>query len=69
MLYEVITIMDNDLSVMVVNFVDMISHARTEMDMIKELANNETAYRSITLSWFKNSALLELLRSLSENDT
>jgi len=62
------SIMDNDLSVMVVNFVDMISHARTEMDMIKELANNETAYRSITLSWFKNSALLELLRSLSEND-
>ncbi|WP_340111770.1 response regulator [Maribellus mangrovi] len=62
------SILDNDLSVMVVNFVDMISHARTEMDMIRELANNEKAYRSLTLSWFRNSALLELLRSLSEND-
>ncbi|MDB4584907.1 PglZ domain-containing protein, partial [Draconibacterium sp.] len=62
------SILDNDLSVMVVNFVDMISHARTEMDMIRELANNEKAYRSITLSWFQNSSLLELLKSLSEKD-
>jgi len=61
-------ILANDLSVMVVNFVDMISHARTEMDMIRELANNEKAYRSLTLSWFRNSALLELLRSLAEHD-
>ncbi len=62
------SILENNLSVMVVNFVDMISHARTEMDMIKELANNEKAYRSITLSWFKNSSLLELLKALSENN-
>lgn len=61
-------IQDNDLSVMVVNFVDMISHARTEMDMIRELANNEKAYRSITLSWFQNSSLFELLKSLAETD-
>lgn len=61
-------IMENDLSVMVINFVDMISHARTEMDMIRELANNEKAYRSLTLSWFKNSALLDLLKGLAEND-
>ncbi len=61
-------ILENDLSVMVVNFVDMISHARTEMDMIRELANNEKAYRSITLSWFQNSSLLELLKGLSESD-
>lgn len=61
-------IMENDLSVMVVNFVDMISHARTEMDMIRELANNEKAYRSLTLSWFKNSALLDLLKSLADED-
>jgi len=62
------SILENDLSVMVFNFVDMISHARTEMDMIKELANNEKAYRSLTLSWFNNSALLELLKGLAEND-
>ena len=61
-------ILANDLSVLVVNFVDMISHARTEMDMIRELANNEKAYRSITLSWFQNSSLLELLKGLAEND-
>jgi CheY-like chemotaxis protein len=62
------SILDNDLSVMVFNFVDMISHARTEMDMIKELASDEKAYRSLTLSWFNNSSLLALLKGLSEND-
>ncbi|HKJ78829.1 MAG TPA: bifunctional response regulator/alkaline phosphatase family protein [Prolixibacteraceae bacterium] len=61
-------ILSNDLSVMVFNFVDMISHARTEMDMIRELANNEKAYRSLTYSWFNNSWLLELIRALSEKD-
>jgi len=61
-------ILESDLSVMVFNFVDMISHARTEMDMIKELASNEKAYRSLTLSWFNNSSLLELLKGLAEND-
>jgi len=60
-------ILQNDLSVMVFNFVDMISHARTEMDMIKELASDEKAYRSLTLSWFNHSSLLDLLRLLSEN--
>ncbi len=61
-------ISSSDLSVMVFNFVDMISHARTEMDMIRELANNEKAYRSLTLSWFNNSSLLELIRNLAEKD-
>ena len=46
----------------------MISHARTEMDMISELANDEKAYRSLTLSWFNHSSLLDLIRSLSENN-
>ncbi len=61
-------VLSNDLSVMVFNFVDMISHARTEMDMIRELANNEKAYRSLTLSWFNHSSLLDLIRSLAENN-
>ena len=60
-------ILQHDLSVMVFNFVDMMSHARTEMDMMKELASDEKAYRSLTLSWFNHSSLLELLKSLSEN--
>jgi DNA-binding response OmpR family regulator len=62
------SILQNDLSVMVFNFVDMISHARTEMDMIKELANDEKAYRSLTLSWFNHSSLLDLIKLLSENN-
>jgi DNA-binding response OmpR family regulator len=52
----------NDLTVIVYNFVDMLSHAKTEMDVIKELASNDKAYRSLTLSWFKNSPLLEIIQ-------
>lgn len=52
----------NDLTVIVYNFVDMLSHSRTEMDMIKELASDDKAYRSLTVSWFKNSPLLEMIQ-------
>ena len=58
----------NDLNVAVVNFVDMLSHARTESKMVRELANNESAYRSITLSWFRHSVMSDLLRRLSQTD-
>lgn len=58
----------NDLNVVVINFIDMLSHARTEMKMVRELANNESAYRSITLSWFRHSVLSELFRLLSQTD-
>lgn len=51
-----------DLSVVVYNFVDMLSHAKTEMEVIKELANDDKSYRSLTLSWFKNSALLDIIQ-------
>ncbi|MBT8209557.1 MAG: PglZ domain-containing protein [Eudoraea sp.] len=53
---------DNDLSVIVYNFVDMLSHSKTEMEVIKELASNDKAYRSLTQSWFKNSPLLEIIQ-------
>jgi hypothetical protein len=43
----------NDLVTIVYNFVDMLSHAKTEMDVVKELAADDKAYRSLTLSWFK----------------
>ena len=56
------TMKDNDLSVIVYNFVDMLSHSKTEMDVVKELASNDKAYRSLTLSWFKNSPLLEMIQ-------
>jgi CheY-like chemotaxis protein len=55
-------LMKNDLNVLVYNFVDMLSHARTDMAMIRELANDESAYRSLTLSWFEHSPLLEALK-------
>ena len=54
------------LTTVVYNFVDMISHAKTEMELIKELAPDNRAYRSLTLSWFKNSPLKELLRKAAE---
>jgi CheY-like chemotaxis protein len=54
------------LSVIVVNFVDMLSHARTEMKMIRELIADEAAYRSLTLSWFTHSPLYELLKKLAQ---
>ncbi|ALJ04008.1 two-component system response regulator [Pseudalgibacter alginicilyticus] len=52
---------DNDLTVVVYNFVDMLSHSKTEMEVVKELASNDKAYRSLALSWFKNSPLLEMI--------
>ncbi|MCF8359434.1 MAG: PglZ domain-containing protein [Prolixibacteraceae bacterium] len=61
-------ILHSDLAVLVLNFVDMISHARTEMNMIKELAGTEAAYRSLTISWFKYSGLTDLLKELSANN-
>lgn len=56
----------NRLNVIVYNFVDMLSHARTDMQVIRELAEDEKAYRSITKSWFTHSPLLEALKRISE---
>lgn len=53
------------LSVVVLNFIDMLSHARTESKMIRELANSNAAYRSITESWFRHSSAVDLFRSLA----
>jgi len=58
----------NDLNVVVFNFIDMLSHARTESKMVRELANNESAYRSITLSWFRHSVMRDLFRALAQSD-
>lgn len=56
----------NSLNVIVYNFVDMLSHARTDMAMIRELAPDESAYRSITKSWFTHSPLFDILKKISE---
>ena len=58
----------NDLNVVVFNFIDMLSHARTESKMVRELANSESAYRSITLSWFRHSVIAEFFRHLAQTD-
>lgn len=54
------------LQVVVLNFIDMLSHARTESKMIRELASNDAAYRSITESWFRHSSSIDIFRRLSE---
>lgn len=56
----------NQFNVIVYNFVDMLSHARTDMAMVRELAPDESAYRSITKSWFLHSPLLDILKKVSE---
>lgn len=61
-------LMHNKLNVIIYNFVDMLSHARTDSNIVRELAVNEKAYRSVTLSWFEHSPLMETLRYLSGKD-
>ncbi len=61
-------ILNYDLTVVVYNFIDMLSHARTEMDVLKELASDEKAYRSLTKSWFLNSPLWTMLQNVSNKN-
>ena len=61
-------LLNNDLNVIVYNFVDMLSHARTEMEVLKELANNEESYRSITTSWFEHSPLHQALKRIADKN-
>ncbi len=58
----------NNLNVLVMNFIDMLSHARTESMMVRELASNEAAYRSITHSWIRHSAITRLFKYLAESN-
>ena len=59
-------LLQNDLNIIVYNFVDMLSHARTEMEVLKELAGDETSYRSITASWFEHSPLHQALKKIAD---
>jgi DNA-binding response OmpR family regulator len=65
---NILNYMNNDLSVIVYNFIDMLSHARTEMEVLKELAGDEAAYRSLTRSWFLHSPLWAALQKLQGKD-
>lgn len=62
----VANLFQNDLNVIVYNFVDMLSHARTDMAMVRELAPDESAYRSITKSWLEHSPLMDIIRKIAE---
>jgi CheY-like chemotaxis protein len=62
---KVHAMLGNDINILVFNFVDMLSHARTEIGVIRDLAKDESAYRSLTRSWFVHSSLLELLKILA----
>ncbi|MDX1463646.1 MAG: PglZ domain-containing protein, partial [Marinirhabdus sp.] len=57
---------DEDLIAVVYNFVDMLSHSKTEMEVIKELASTDKSYRSLTQSWFKNSPLMDIIHQASD---
>jgi CheY-like chemotaxis protein len=59
-------LLNNDLNIIVYNFVDMLSHARTEMEVLKELAGDEVSYRSITKSWFEHSPLHQALKKIAD---
>lgn len=59
-------LLNNDLNIIIYNFVDMLSHARTEMEVLKELAGDEISYRSITRSWFEHSALNQALKKIAD---
>ncbi|MEO1260690.1 MAG: response regulator [Bacteroidota bacterium] len=65
---NILNYLNNDLMVIVYNFIDMLSHARTEMEVLKELAGDEKAYRSLTRSWFLNSPLWSALQKAAERD-
>ena len=60
-------LLENDINILVFNFVDMLSHARTEIGLIRDLAKDESAYRSLTRSWFLHSSLFELLKMLASH--
>ena len=61
-------LMNTDFNVIVYNFIDMLSHARTEMEIIRELADNEASYRSLMLSWFEHSSLFDIIKYLASKD-
>ncbi len=62
------SLLTKNLNVIVVNFIDMLSHARTESKMVRELASDENAYRSITTSWFRHSPIRELFSMLARSN-
>ena len=61
-------LMQSRLNVVIYNFIDMLSHARTDSNIVRELAADEQAYRSLTLSWLEHSPLMDMLQALVDRD-
>ena len=68
MVDNIANMFNNKFNIIVYNFVDMLSHARTDMQVIRELADDESAYRSLTVSWFEHSPLLEAIRKIASRN-
>lgn len=64
---KITTMLGNDLNILIYNFVDILSHARTDVGVIRDLTDNETAYRSLVRSWFVHSSLFDLLKALASH--
>ncbi|MBR1517478.1 MAG: PglZ domain-containing protein [Bacteroidales bacterium] len=60
-------LLQNKLNVIIFNFIDMLSHASTDSNIVRELAETDQAYRSVTRSWFDHSPLADLLRNLASH--
>lgn len=62
---NILSYVNNKLTAIVVNFVDMLAHGRSDSEILKELAPDEAAYRSLTASWFAHSSLFGMLKTLA----
>lgn len=65
---NILSYLQSSLTAIVVNAVDMIAHSRSDFAILKEIAPDESAYRSLTRSWFRHSSLFGMLKTLSEKD-
>jgi len=68
MVGDIPQMMDSRLNILIYNFVDMLSHASTDVDLVREMAEGESGYRSLILSWFEHSMLFEFIKQLSGKD-
>lgn len=68
LLSQFTNLLTNDLNVIVVNFIDIMSHAKTDSKMMRELASDEAAYRSLIVSWFRHSSVKDLFKAMAATD-
>ncbi|HOV99019.1 MAG TPA: bifunctional response regulator/alkaline phosphatase family protein [Bacteroidota bacterium] len=62
---NILSYLSSQVTAIVINFVDMLAHGRSESPLLKEIVPDESAYRSLTQSWFQHSSLFGMLKTLS----